>query len=74
MEPKNLDFFLQKSSKFEFRLVTKSLNHIIFVDVDISPTLVIDTSTERSSRVLQHGNPKIEIFIQNSSKLNFDLC
>ena len=28
--------------------------------VDISPTaLVIDTSMERSSRVLQHGNPKI---------------
>ena len=27
--------------------------------VNISPTLVIDTSMERSSRVLQHGNPKI---------------
>ena len=27
--------------------------------VNISPTLVIDTSTERSSRVLQHGNQKI---------------
>ena len=26
---------------------------------DISPTLVIDTSMERSSRVLQHGNQKI---------------
>ena len=24
-----------------------------------SPTLVIDTSMERSSRVLHHGNPKI---------------
>ena len=27
--------------------------------VNISPTLLIDTSTERSSRVLQHGNQKI---------------
>ena len=27
--------------------------------VNISPTLVIATSTERSSRVLQHGNQKI---------------
>ena len=27
--------------------------------VNMSPTLVIDTSMERFSRVLQHGNPKI---------------
>ena len=27
--------------------------------VNISPTLVIDTSMERSSRVLHHGNQKI---------------
>ena len=27
--------------------------------VNISPTLVIDTSMERSYQVLQHGNPKI---------------
>ena len=27
--------------------------------VNISPTLVIDTSMERSSQVLHHGNPKI---------------
>ena len=32
-------------------------NHHSFVN--ISPTLVIDTSMERSSRVLQHGNIKI---------------
>ena len=38
--------------------------------VTISPTLVIDTSTERSSRVLQHGNQKIGFFFQESSKLN----
>ena len=42
-------FFLQKSSKFEFWLLTKSWNHLSFVN--ISPTLVIDTSMERSSRV-----------------------
>ena len=41
--------------------------------VNISPTLVIDTSMERSSRVLRHGNPKICFFffkkVRNS---NFD--
>ena len=36
--------------------------------VNISPTLVIDTSTERSSRVLQHK--KFDFFFQKSSKLN----
>ena len=30
--------------------------------VNISPTLVIDTSMERSSRVLHYENPKIWIF------------
>ena len=38
--------------------------------VNISPTIVIDTSTERSSRVLQHGNQKFDFFFQKSSKLN----
>ena len=37
-----------------------SWNHLSFVN--ISPTIIIDTSMERSSRVLQHGNPKIDIF------------
>ena len=40
--------------------------------VNISPTFVIDTSMERSSRVLHHGNPKIWIFFQKSSK--FEIC
>ena len=53
-------FFFQKSLKFEFWLLTKSWNHLSFVN--ISPTLVIDTSMERSSRVLQHGNQKIWFF------------
>ena len=45
-------------------------NHPSFVN--ISPTLVIDTSMEMSSRVLQHGNPKIWFFFQKRLKLNFD--
>ena len=61
--------FFQKSSKFEFWLLMKSWNHLSFVN--ISPTLVIDTSMERSSRVLQHGNPKFWFFFQKSSKFEF---
>ena len=69
METPKFDFFFQKSSKFEFWLLTKSWNHLSFVN--ISPTLVIDTSMERSSRVLHHGNPKIWFFFQKSSKFEF---
>ena len=69
-EPKNLIFF-QKSSKFEFWLLTKRWNHHSFVN--ISPTLVIDTSMERSSRVLQHGNPKIWFFFFIKFEIEFDL-
>ena len=65
---KNSNFF-KKSSKFEFWLVAKSWNHLSFVN--ISPTLVIDTSVERSSQVLLYGNPKIWIFLQKSSKFEF---
>ena len=46
-------------------------NHLSFVT--ISPTLVIDTSMERSSRVLQHGNPKFDFFVKVRNS-NFDLC
>ena len=60
-------FFFQKSSKFEFWLLTKSWNHLSFVN--ISPTLVIDTSMERSSRVLHHGNLLIWFFF---FKLKFE--
>ena len=45
--------------------------------VNISPTLVIDTSTERSSRVLQHGNQKFDFFSRKFEiefDLYFDLC
>ena len=39
--------------------------------VNISPTLVIDTSMERSSRILHHGNPKFWFFFQKSLKFEF---
>ena len=67
METQKFDFFSKKSLKFEIWLLAKSWNHLNFDD--ISPTLVIDTSMERSSRVLHHGNPKILILFQNSLKL-----
>ena len=62
-------FFFQKSSKFEFWLLTKNWNHLSFVNV--SPTLAIYTSMEKSSRVLHHGNPKILFFFQKNSKFEF---
>ena len=42
--------------------------------VNISPTLVNDTSMEMFSRVLLHGNPKNWISFKKRSKFNFDLC
>ena len=71
METPKFDFF---SNKFEieycpypdFPYAEKS-NRPGFVD--ISPTLVIDTSTERFSRILQHGNQKFDFF-PKSLKLN----
>ena len=70
METQKFDFFSPKSSKFEFWLLTKSWNHLSFVN--ISPTLVIDTSIERSSRVLRHGNTKIWFFFKKIRNSNFD--
>ena len=62
METPKFVFFFQKSSKFEFWFLMKSWNHLSFVN--ISPTLVIDTSMEWSSRVLQHGYPKMWKFFK----------
>ena len=45
--------------------------YIIVPDQLMSSTLVIDTSMERSLRVLRHGNPKIGFFFQRSSKFEF---
>ena len=71
-KPKNLIFFFQKSSKFEFWLLTKNWNHLSFVN--ISPTLVIDTSMERSSRVLHHGNPKMWKFFRKFEIDEIEFC
>ena len=65
METRKFEFFFSK--KFEICLLTKSWNHLGFVN--ISPKLVIDTSMERSSRVLHHGNPKIRFFSKK-----FEIC
>ena len=67
------DMFPYENSKIVFVClsVPRERNHPIFVN--ISPTLVIDTSMEMSSRVLHHGSPKISFYFQKSSKLNFDL-
>ena len=66
-----IGFFFFLSSKFEFWLLTKSWNHHSFVNV--SSTLVSDTSMERSSRVLHHGNPKIWFFFSKKFEIEFDL-
>ena len=72
METRKFDFFFQKSSKFEFWLLTKSWNHLCFVN--ISPTLVIDTSMERSSRVLHHGNQEMWNFFKKFEIDEIEFC
>ena len=67
MPNQKFDFFFQKSSKFEFWLVLKSWNNLSFVNISL--TLVIDTSMERSSRVLQLGNPKIWFFFSKKFEI-----
>ena len=65
-------FFFQKSLKFKFWLLTKSWNHLSFVN--ISPTLVIDTSMKRSSRVLLHGNPEMWNFFKKFKIDEIEFC
>ena len=72
METQNLIFFFQKSSNLEFWLLTKSWNHLSFVN--ISPTLVIDTSMERYSRVLHHGNPEMWKFFKKFEIDEIEFC
>ena len=67
-----IGYFFQKSSKFKFWLLTKSWNHLSFVN--ISPALVIDTSMERSSRVLQHGNPEMWNFFKKFEIDEIEFC
>ena len=74
METQKIDFFFffQKSLKFEFWLLTKSWNHLSFVN--ISPTLVIDTSMEWSSRVLHHENPEMWKFFKKFEIDEIEFC
>ena len=64
-KPQNLIFFLKFEIEFcpypDFPYAEKR-NLPGFVD--ISPTLVINTSTESFSRVLQHRNQKFDFFFQ----------
>ena len=76
METPKVDFF---SKKFEIEfclypdfLYAKKRNRPGFVDV--SPTLVIDMSTKRYLRVLQHRNQKIFLLKKFEIELYFDLC
>ena len=69
-KPINLIFF-SKKFEIEFWLVPKSWNHPSFVN--ISPLLVIDTSMERSLRVLQREKPKTWFSFPKRFILNFDL-
>ena len=62
METQKVELFFQKISKLIklnfVRTREKKLPMALSISVLLSPTLVIDTSMERSSQVLQHGNPK----------------
>ena len=60
METQKFDFFFQKSSKFEFWLLTKSWNHLSFVN--ISPTLVIDHQWKGLHEYYTMESQKCEIF------------
>ena len=70
METQKNDFLLKKV-EIEFWLVLEIWNHPSFVN--ISPTLVIDTSMERSSRVLYHEKSKF-YFIKKKKRLTKCFC
>ena len=70
METQKFDYFSKKN--WIFWLLTKSWNHLTFVN--ISPTLVIDTSMERSSRVLHDGKPKIWFFFSKKFEIWILTC
>ena len=72
METHKFDFFFQKSSKFKFWLLMKSWNHLSFVN--ISPTLVINISMERSLWVLHHGKPKMWNFFKKFEIDEIEFC
>ena len=69
-KPKNLNFF-SKKVEIEFWPVLKSWNHLSFVN--ISPTLVIETSMERFSQVQQHGKLETQKFLFFSKKVEIEI-
>ena len=50
------------SVRLSVRSYPEKINHPSFVN--ISPTIVIDTSMERSSQILKHGRQKFEFLIK----------
>ena len=74
-KPKNLIFFFKKVRNWISPCIltcAKELkSHPSFVN--ISCTLVIDTSMERSSQILQHENPK-KLFFFFSKKFKIEFC
>ena len=66
------DMFLYEDSKTLFCPHPEKRSHHSFVN--ISPTLVIDTSMERSSRVLHHGNKKKLNFFSKMSDIRILTC
>ena len=66
-KPENLIFFFQKSLKFKFWLLTKSWNHLSFVN--ISPTLVLIHQWNDLHEYYTMETNKCENF-SKSSKLN----
>ena len=77
-KPKNLIFFQNfEIDEIEFCPLPESpypkkRNHFGFIY--ISPTLLIDTSMERSSQVLQHGDPKLYIFSKKFKIDRIEFC
>ena len=59
-------FPYEDSKTMSVRPYPEKRNHPSFVNN--SPTLVIDTSMERSSRILHHGNPKNVILFKKKKK------
>ena len=48
------------------------MNFVSFIKYYISPTVVNDTSMERSSRLLQHGNPNNQKLIYFSKNVEIE--
>ena len=63
METQKFEFF-SKKFEVEFWLVPRAKITLALLIININPTLVIYTSMERSSQVLQHWNLKIWFFFK----------